>query len=105
MTKITTLRGRNEDGTRKTMWYVYMLKCCNDALYTGITNDLARRIATHAAGKGGRFTRSFRPVEVVFVERCRTKRAALGREARIKRLSRKEKLTMVAAVSGTSATD
>lgn len=76
-------------------WHVYMVRCADDSLYTGCTNDLARRVAAHNAGKGARYTRSRRPVKVVWSVRAKDKSAALSREAKLKQLSRAEKLSLV----------
>jgi predicted GIY-YIG superfamily endonuclease len=76
-------------------WTVYMLRCADGSLYTGITNDLARRVAAHRAGRGGAYTRSRRPVRVVYAESRRDRGAALRREAAIKHLSRSAKLALV----------
>jgi putative endonuclease len=75
---------------------VYVLRCGDGTLYTGATNDLGARVARHAAGKGARYTRARLPVELVWSERARDRSAALRREAALKRLSRKEKLKVVA---------
>lgn len=80
-------------------WRVYLLRCGDGSLYTGATNDLTRRLATHAAGKGARYTRSRLPVALVHQERAPDRSAALRREAAIKRLSRQAKLDLVAAAS------
>ncbi len=76
-------------------WHVYMVRCADDSLYTGCTNDLLRRVAAHNAGKGARYTRSRGPVKVVWSVRVKDRSAALSREARIKRLSRSEKLLLL----------
>ena len=76
-------------------WCVYVLRCCDGSLYTGMTNDLDRRLAAHRAGKGGAYTRSRLPVRLVYTERRRGRGAALSREAAIKRLSRAAKLALV----------
>ena len=76
-------------------WWVYLLRCRDYSLYTGITNDVPRRLAAHAAGKGGAYTRSRRPVRLVYREPARDKGAALRREAAVKRLSRPEKWALV----------
>ena len=76
-------------------WHVYIVRCSDDSLYTGCTNDLVRRVDAHNAGKGARYTRSRRPVQVVWSVRVKDKSAALSREARIKQLSRAEKLALV----------
>ena len=78
-------------------WLVYMLRCRDGTLYTGATNDLARRLDRHAAGRGSRYTRSRLPVRLVFSEPARDRGAALRREAALKRLTRREKLALVAA--------
>ena len=68
-------------------WFVYMLRCRDGSLYTGITTDVRRRLAAHRAGSGSRYTRSRLPVSLVYRERRATRAAALRREAAIKRLS------------------
>jgi len=77
------------------LWYVYVLRCRDGSLYTGIATDVARRVATHNAGRGARYTRARRPVEVIYTERKRTQGNALRREAAIKALSRADKLTLI----------
>jgi putative endonuclease len=77
-------------------WWVYLLACRDGSLYAGSTNDLARRVATHARGRGGRYTRSRLPVALVHSERAADRGAALRREAALKRLTRAEKLALVA---------
>ena len=74
---------------------VYILRCADGTLYTGCTNDLSRRLAAHNAGKGAKYTRSRRPVELVYREEVPDKSAALRREAAIKGLSRGEKLALI----------
>jgi putative endonuclease len=76
-------------------WHVYMVRCADDSLYTGCTNDLTRRVAAHNAGKGARYTRSRGPVSVVWSVRVKDKSAALSREAKVKQLSRAQKLLLV----------
>ena len=76
-------------------WVVYVLRCADGSLYTGITNHLARRLAAHRAGTASRYTRARRPVRLVYQERRRTRSAALKREAAIKRLPRAAKLAML----------
>ncbi len=77
-------------------WLVYVLACSDGSLYTGVTNDLSRRLRAHAAGKGGAYTRARRPLRLVFVEGQAGRGAALCREAALKRLSRAAKLALVA---------
>ena len=76
-------------------WHVYIVRCADDSLYTGCTNDLLKRVATHNAGKGARYTRSRGPVKVVWSVRVKDRSAALSREAKVKQLTRAEKLQLV----------
>ncbi len=78
----------------KPRWLVYILRCSDGSLYTGITNDLPKRLQAHAAGKASKYTRSRLPVKLACSEAQRSKSAALKREAAIKGLSRKEKLLL-----------
>lgn len=77
------------------MWFVYILQCQNDRLYTGITNDAQRRLKEHQAGKGGYFTRAFGAKDFVYKEKTATRSSALKREAEIKKMSRKQKLELI----------
>jgi predicted GIY-YIG superfamily endonuclease len=72
-------------------WSLYVLKCRDGTLYTGITNDLPRRITQHNNGTASRYTRSRLPVKLVHQERCRGRSSALKKEYAIKQLTRKEK--------------
>lgn len=76
-------------------WLVYMLRCRGGSLYTGITNDLAKRLKAHAAGKASRYTRSRLPVVLAYTEPQKSKSAALKREAAIKQLTRLQKKLLV----------
>jgi putative endonuclease len=75
--------------------YVYLLRCADESLYCGWTTDVERRVAAHSAGTASRYTRSRRPVQVAAVFPVADRSAALKEEARIKRLSRREKLRLV----------
>ncbi len=75
----------------------YILRCADGTLYTGWTNDLERRLKTHNAGKGGKYTRSRLPVELVYYEQYPTKAEAMSREWHIKRMPRAEKLRLIEA--------
>ena len=77
------------------MYLVYILRCGDGSLYTGITNDLSRRLAAHSSGRGAKYTRSRLPVELVWHEEQPDKSAALRRELQIKALSRAEKLRLI----------
>jgi|GEM_PF-871128 putative endonuclease len=77
------------------MWHLYIVQCANGAYYTGITTDVKRRLAEHAAGRGARYTRAFKAVKLVHIENFRTQSNALKREAAIKKLSRTQKLALI----------
>ena len=77
-------------------WYVYMLRCGDGSLYTGCTDNVARRLAAHQSGKGAKYTRSRPPVSLAYQEELPDKPAALRREAAIKRLTRPQKLKLIA---------
>jgi putative endonuclease len=78
-------------------WHVYLLRCRDGSLYCGATNDVAARLARHAAGKGARYTRSRLPVVLVVTWRARDRGDALRREAALKRLDRRGKVALVEA--------
>ena len=77
------------------VWHLYILRCGDGTLYTGITDDVLRRLAQHSAGKGAKYTRGRGPLELVYQEECGTHGDALRREAQIKRLNRQEKLELI----------
>ena len=74
------------------MNYVYILRCSDDSLYTGWTNNLEKRIKAHSNGKGAKYTKARLPVELVYFEEFEDKIEAMRREYAIKKLTRKEKL-------------
>ena len=78
-------------------WIVYIVECSDGSLYTGITNDLARRVEEHGTGKGAKYTKHRGPVTVRYTEQQDSKGAALTREASIKSLRRGDKLALIAA--------
>lgn len=82
-------------GQSKPYW-VYMLRCSDGTLYTGITTDVEHRAAVHNCGKGAKYTRSRLPVEVVYREACPDHSTALKRELAIKRLTREQKISLLA---------
>ena len=75
--------------------YTYILKCADDTLYCGWTNDLEKRLAAHNAGTAAKYTRTRRPVKLVYYEEFETKQEAMSREFHIKRMSRLEKLALI----------
>ncbi len=77
------------------MWCVYILECRNKDLYTGITNNLERRVKEHLSGKGGRFTHTFKGEKLLFSERMCNKEEALRRETQIKGWTKKKKLALI----------
>lgn len=85
------------DGGKKTIsWFVYIVSCSDGTLYTGITTDLERRIGEHNAGRAGaRYTRSRRPVRLVYREAAENRSEAARREHLIKRMSSAEKMKLV----------
>ena len=78
-------------------YFTYILRCCDGTLYTGWTNDLARRTQKHNSGKGGNYTRARCPVELIYFETFETKSEAMKREYAIKKLRRPQKEALIAA--------
>ncbi len=76
--------------------YTYIVRCADGSLYTGWTDDLEKRVAAHNAGKGAKYTRSRRPVTLVYHEKFATPREAMSREWHLKRLTRAQKLALIA---------
>ncbi len=82
-------------------FYTYMVRCSDDSIYTGYTTNLERRVRAHNEGKtGAKYTRSRRPVELVYYEKFATRHEALVREAQIKRLDRRQKLKLLEKDNG-----
>ena len=75
--------------------YTYILECGDGSLYTGWTNDLGKRVKTHNAGQGAKYTRSRLPVRLVYFEAFADKREAQSREWQIKQLTRAQKLALI----------
>ena len=78
-----------------TTWKLYILRCGDGSLYTGISTDVQRRLEEHCSGKGAKYTRSRGPLELVYEEECGDHSAALKREAAIKKLSRTQKMKLI----------
>lgn len=76
-------------------WKLYMLRCGDGTLYTGITTDTDRRLEEHRSGKGAKYTRGRGPLELVYSEDCGDKSTALKRELEIKALTREEKVNLI----------
>ena len=75
--------------------YTYTVKCSDETLYTGWTNNLKKRLEAHNSGKGAKYTKNRRPVELVYFEEYDTKQEAMKREYAIKQLSRQKKLALI----------
>ena len=78
-------------------WYLYILRCGDGTLYTGITTDVEKRLEQHRTGKGAKYTRGRGPLELVYRESCGDHSSALKREAAVKKLSRSQKERLLAA--------
>lgn len=92
------------EATAEKSYYVYMLRCGDGTIYTGMTDDVPRRVAVHNAGKGAKYTRSRLPVALLFSKRCCSRSDALKKEAAIKRMTRTEKESLVQAVASENTT-
>jgi putative endonuclease len=84
----------------KDVWFVYVVRCADDSLYTGIARDVTARLAAHNAGRGARYTRGRGPLVLCAAQRCNSKGEALRLEHRIKRLRRAEKETLTRSATG-----
>jgi putative endonuclease len=82
------------------MWCVYLLRCADGTLYTGITNDLPRRLAAHRAGRGARYTRGRAPLQLLHSETAATRGEAQRREHQLKRMRRRQKLAFLDTLAG-----
>ncbi|MBQ8834794.1 MAG: GIY-YIG nuclease family protein [Oscillospiraceae bacterium] len=83
-------------------WYLYILRCRDGSLYTGITTDVEKRLEAHRSGKGAKYTRGRGPLELVYREECGGHSQALKRELQIKALPREEKLLLIGAMENSS---
>ncbi len=86
---------RKNSKKKKEKWFLYILKCVDSSLYTGIAKDVEKRFKMHSEGKGARYTRSRRPLEIMYQEVCKTRTQALVRECAIKALSKTKKLALI----------
>jgi len=94
------IQGMKKRGRRE--WSVYVLRCGDGSLYTGIAKDVIARVAQHNKGRGAAYTRTHLPVQLVYQETPLTRSAALIREAQLKRLPRAGKEQLVAVNPGTA---
>lgn len=77
------------------MYYLYIIRCADNSLYTGVTTDVERRFAEHVAGTGAAYTRAHVPKKIVYVEICANRSAAQKREYEIKQLTKEQKEVLV----------
>ena len=90
---------RQENGRKRRKkseeWFLYMLECGDGSFYTGITNDVARRFKMHQEGRGSRYTKTHRPVKLLYQEKCANRSRALVREYAVKTFPRKKKEELI----------
>ena len=79
----------------ESIWKLYILRCGDGTLYTGITTDVARRLEAHRTGKGAKYTRGRGPLELVYTETCANHSEALKRELKVKAMTREEKEALI----------
>ena len=79
----------------ESVWYLYILRCGDGTLYTGITTDVEKRLEAHRSGKGAKYTRGRGPLELVYCEDCGDHSVALKRELEVKSLPKEEKLKLI----------
>jgi putative endonuclease len=84
-----------KDEAAKMIYYVYILRCGDGSFYTGWTNDLKKRLTAHQEGRGAKYTRGRGPLQLVYTEEFDNKSEAIKREYHIKKMSRKEKETLI----------
>ena len=77
------------------MWFVYIILCEDKSLYTGISNNLIKRFKDHKEGRGGKYTRSHKPIKILYSEKKKSKSGALKREIEIKKMQKKDKLILI----------
>jgi putative endonuclease len=83
------------NATAGTIWFLYIIGCCDGSFYTGVTTDIDRRLREHQEGKASRYTRTRRPVVLVYKEECGTRSQSLARECAVKSLSRRRKEELI----------
>ena len=94
--RVDWMRGQDAGAqTTNKAWFLYLVRCADGSLYTGITNDVPRRCQQHNAGTASRYTRSRLPVELVYQESQASRSVALKRELAVKAMSREEKESLI----------
>ena len=79
----------------ESVWYLYILRCGDGSLYTGITTDVEKRLEAHSSGTGAKYTRGRGPLTLVYRETCGTHSAALKRELQVKSMTRQQKQELI----------
>jgi predicted GIY-YIG superfamily endonuclease len=87
----------------ESIWHLYILRCADGTLYTGIATDVEKRFEAHASGRGAKYTRGRGPLTLVYRERCSDHSSALKRELEIKKLTRQQKEALIAVNTKTKA--
>lgn len=82
-------------------WFVYIVKCSDETFYTGVSTDVEKRVKTHNTGKGAKYTKTRRPVELLWTKKVSSKSEALKLEYKIKQLNRKQKMLFMAPLTDT----
>lgn len=98
MLQIMAVKNKRKTATNKKCdepWYLYILRCNDRSFYTGITKDIEQRVKKHNDGKGAAYTRTHKPVKLVYQEICADRTSALIQEMKIKKMSRKKKEELV----------
>ncbi len=95
MLKVMQAKGETPAPGPEKTWSLYILECSDGSLYTGVTNDLERRVGQHNAGTASKYTRTRLPVSLVYHEQCGSRTAALVGECRVKEMSRKQKVRLI----------
>jgi predicted GIY-YIG superfamily endonuclease len=100
-------REKNRRGRRKKSepWFLYILRCGDGTLYTGIAKNIVKRFKSHSAGRGARYTRTRLPLELTYQERCRNRTQALVREYAVKHYSKKKKESLIQAAGKGMSSD
>ena len=91
------VKNKNQNNPSHDGWVVYILECCDGSLYTGVTNNIEKRVNTHNSGKGAKYTRARRPVALRYYETAENKSNALKREIAIKKLTRQQKMLLISS--------
>ena len=81
------------------MWFVYIIECLDGTYYTGSTNDIEKRFKSHIDGRGAKYTKSHKPLKLIYQEEFKAKSAAMKREWEIKKLSKNQKIILITPIT------